>query len=385
MAAREEPDRPAPVPAAGPLGRRLTAEGPRVLLGKGEPADANALVITRRTAFVDPGADPRTWRADTPVRAWAASCGLGQRAPVTPGLGMLAAATARRTALLRRLRARRLHVLRLRLVPEWRLAVGLGHQFGANEFGLSLHGTYGWPILPASGLKGLAAAGAREEDADPAVVRRVLGGPRPAGQRGQTGQAGQTRGGGGGAAGQDPGADPGSGNLPAAGEPEDTRGAVVFLDALPAGEPATVHDDVITPHQHPYHTRTLVPGDGTGPAGAGAAGQGAAAGGAVGRGGAAGPAPADPNSATPDHEGPNHGDPTPGGRTPAVAPAEHHQPVLLPFLSVSGAFHADLAGPDRDTVEQAAAWLAAAGEAVGAGGRTTAGYGYFTCAEGSIE
>ena len=42
--------------------------------------------------------------------------------------------------------------------PEWRLAVGLGNKANAHEIGLALHGTYGWPVIPGSALKGLAAA-----------------------------------------------------------------------------------------------------------------------------------------------------------------------------------------------------------------------------------
>ena len=96
-----------------------------------------------------------------------------------------------------------------------------------------------------------------------------------------------------------------------------------FLDAIPADTPARVDVDVLTPHVKAYYEST-------------AAGQG----------------------------------------TAPVPPAEYHNPVPVNFLTVGGAFAVDLYGTRLDDVEQAADWLKAAGDELGAGGKTAAGYGY---------
>ena len=122
-------------------------------------------------------------------------------------------------------RPRPWHFIRLRAEPEWRLAVGLGNGANAHEIGLALHGTYGWPVIPGSALKGLAAAWAASSggiDAD--VIRRVLGTPRRDDVRA-------------------PAVDPAGA----------ARGDVRFLDAIPAGQPVTVEADVLTPHVKPYY------------------------------------------------------------------------------------------------------------------------------------
>jgi CRISPR-associated protein Cmr6 len=168
---------------------------------------------------------------------------------------------------------------RLRAVPEWRLVVGLGNRANAHEIGLSLHGTYGWPVIPGSSLKGLAAAWARSApDVKPDDMKRVFGTPAGA-------------------------------------------GSVRFLDAIPAGSPVTVEADVLTPHVKPYYDSV-------------------ATGAAV------------------------------------VPPAEYHNPVPVTFLTVRGAYAVDLYGMSQDDLDLAAEWLKQAGDELGAGAKTAAGYGY---------
>ena len=94
-----------------------------------------------------------------------------------------------------------------------------------------------------------------------------------------------------------------------------------FLDAIPDGRPVPVVVDVMTPHVKPYYDRL-------------------AAGSAF------------------------------------VPPAEYHSPVPLTFLTVRGGFAVDLYGASAKDVELAAQWLTEAGEELGAGAKTAAGYGY---------
>ncbi|WP_017559363.1 type III-B CRISPR module RAMP protein Cmr6 [Nocardiopsis baichengensis] len=106
-------------------------------------------------------------------------------------------------------------------------------------------------------------------------------------------------------------------------------GGVRFLDALPEsavadGHGPVVHRDVITPHQQPYRTQK----DG-----------------------------------------------------PQTPPGEHEPPNPQPFLSLSGAFTADLVGDEPAATRKAADWLTAAATEQGLGARTAAGYGYTTVDE----
>src|SRR5262249_48316361 len=149
---------PARRPTPGPLGAVLWYEGEEEstrLVGAG--AGSNARVVLNRTAFQKPTGemDPE------PVLAWAAQHRLGQVA------ALVSAVDARRVAALRKLAAQGYAVRRLRVRPQWRLAVGHGDHATAYETGLSLHGTYGWPCLPGSSLKGLADAYARDAEAGP--------------------------------------------------------------------------------------------------------------------------------------------------------------------------------------------------------------------------
>lgn len=303
-------------PANGPLGALLKVEhhvpkngDPTTVLKEvgdhgREPvgAQANALVILRRLSFepVDGGTNP--WKNHVPLYDWAAKHRLGQG-----GTGLQDAVLRRRRRFLQQWVAfnpEHRHVRRLRLTIEWRMASGLGLQFGVLDNGLALHGTYGWPSLPASTLKGLAAAGARSAGADTRKVVQALGGPRPRGKKD-----------------------------PRPTREEYTQGTVRFLDALPGADAVEVHNDVITPHQQPYYTGT------------------------------------DPKTHKESQVAQN---PRP--------PAEHHNPVPLPFLSISGKMRVDLIGGDSSDLDAVSGWLSEAGEELGGGGRTTAGYGYFNCA-----
>jgi CRISPR type III-B/RAMP module RAMP protein Cmr6 len=272
--------------AAGPLGRVIECDGIAIKPRTGyqlEP-DASALIMLSRVALLDDG---ELMDRPHPLLRWAAERGLGQQA------GLIREVAARRARALEALRARGKAVTRLRAQPEWRLAVGLGNRANAHEIGLSLHGSYGWPVIPGSSLKGLAAAWAAASGADDGEMRRILGGPRPS--QGQ--------------------------HKPA----EAARGTVCFLDAIPAGRPVTVTVDVLTPHVKPYYDTT-------------------------------------------SRDSPQ----------PPVPPAEYHNPVPVNFLTVSGAFAVDLYGADADHVERAAELLTAAGDGLGAGAKTAAGYGYLT-------
>jgi CRISPR-associated protein Cmr6 len=251
--------------------------------GKSFAAGANPLVLLRRTAFVTPDGDlDKTGMAAT--LSWAARSGLGQDPT------HLAHACARRTRALDRLaQDQGKYVDRLIAEPQWRLAVGAGDRANAYELGLSLHGTHGWPIIPGSGLKGLALAYARGED--PALLRAVFGWPLPHLAPGTVGA---------------------------------DAGGVRFLDALPDGAPVTVHRDVLTPHVKPYYDDAIK-------------------------------------------------DIPARRRRP---PSEQHNPEVIAFLSVSGRFAVDLVGTNPDHVRKAAQWLTEAGDELGAGAKTAAGYGY---------
>lgn len=253
---------------AGPLGKAIQISA----LGR----EASPLILLRRVAAVD-HKGVLDEKAQLALLQWAEKTDLGQ----DPAL--VQRATGRRERALAELRDRGHTVVRLRAEPEWRLAVGLGNRANPHEIGMSLHGTYGWPIIPGSSLKGLTATWAAQvTGADSPDFRRIFGST-------------------------------------------DCRGSVRFLDAIPAGEPVSVVLDVLTPHHQPYYTSTA-PGSGR--------------------------------------------DPEP--------PAEYHNPVPVHFLTVTGAFAVDLVGRVADQVRQAARWLIDAGDELGAGAKTTSGYGYLT-------
>jgi CRISPR type III-B/RAMP module RAMP protein Cmr6 len=194
---------------------------------------ANALILMRRVAFVDGGGLIDKKGAQALLR-WAVDERLGQE----PGL--LQAVMTRRSAALAALRKRGLSVVQLRVSPEWRLAVGLGNRGNPHEIGLSLHGSYGWPVIPGSSVKGLTAAWAenlvRSQALNGSRLEEVLGTPRPR----QVNPPDPKRG--------------------------VRRGSVCFLDAIPAGAPVTIAADVVTPHAQPYYTAVGKGGDPVPPA-----------------------------------------------------------------------------------------------------------------------
>ncbi|WP_017580428.1 type III-B CRISPR module RAMP protein Cmr6 [Nocardiopsis valliformis] len=269
--------------------------------------EANGLVVLRRLSFEPLDGSTNPWKNHVPLHAWAVESRIGQG-----DAELLRRTLERRRRFLRQWVSTdpdRRHVLRVCLTVEWRLVSGLGLQLGVLDNGLALHGTYGWPTLPAASLKGLAAAGARSAGADTERVIRALGGPRPR-----------------------------FGKEPRPAREDQGRGSVRFLDALPGEDGVKVHADVITPHQHPYYTST--------------------------------DRKAHENSQV---------------RQDLQYPGEHHNPVPLPFLSVSGDLRVDLVGDDPDDLDAVFDWLAEAGEELGGGGRTTAGYGYFSCSRVNEE
>ena len=298
------PGQPGLIPASGPFGSVIAIDRERNdgrdtyrLGGRLPPGrDSNALIVLHRIAFFDESTGKLHDGGKQALLRWACEHKLGQEDH------LVAQVSSRREAALRALSARpgSRHHARLVARPEWRLAVGLGDNANAHEIGLALHGTYGWPQIPGSALKGLAAAWAVSSEAEPADVWRVLGGPRnDVAYR------------------PNPVAESGTRGTPPA-----ARGTVCFLDGIPAGEPVVVEADVLTPHVKPYY-------------------DGAAA-----------------------------------GRP--VPPAEYHNPVPLTFLTVRGAYAVDVYGPSSKDVGLAAEWLTEAGDELGAGAKTAAGYGYLS-------
>jgi len=132
--------------------------------------------------------------------------------------GLLNGLDARRRAAAQRLAHRSgATATSLLLTPMWRVVVGHGEDT-AHETSLTMSPTYGFPILPGSALKGVAASQARaaHDEKLPDEVVRLFGTPRP-------------------------GVDA-----------DAAQGSVVVLDALPV-QPPRVVVDVLTPHVKPYY------------------------------------------------------------------------------------------------------------------------------------
>ncbi len=228
------------LPAAGPLGRllqvRWRAQDPdsdAVLHGARK--DSNALLLLHRTAFPKITEKEVTLpvEAEQALLAWAEKHNLGQNREA------VARVTARRNRALEQLRRQGLFVRRVTLEPEWRLVSGLGERANAHEIGIHLHGTYGWPILPGSTLKGVAAQWAWENTVleDPDTLSQfvqIFGTPLPKIRAGEVEEHREER-------------------FARLELPEAARGRVRFLDALPADSPVTVTVDVLTPHVKPYY------------------------------------------------------------------------------------------------------------------------------------
>jgi CRISPR-associated protein Cmr6 len=216
------------VQAAGPLGKVIGSDGTavkssadyRYQLG----ADANALVVLHRVAFVDPRGRIDD-KGSAALLRWAAEHGLGQDGD------LVRPAAARRQRAVQALRDQGYEARRLQVRPQWRLAVGLGNRANAHEIGLALHGTYGWPVIPGSTLKGLTCAWALESGAEVKRVAAILGLPRVA----EKADLDQPH------------------HAVVSDGPRASMGTVRFLDALPAGAPVGVRLDVLTPHVKPYY------------------------------------------------------------------------------------------------------------------------------------
>lgn len=335
--------------AAGPLGKHLWAQfaelpdqnapakgqqkekrgrGPRLQAKHGNKdftglEQANSLVMLRQAAFANANGSSVQLppEGEQALLRWAQSPtdnGTDTR-DFSHGLGqetdLLKHAAERRTYGMRRLKTQGKSVIRVRLTPEWRMIVGHGERGNAYEIGLALHGTYGWPVIPGSGLKGLASAFARVHGDD---LRPADSDDSGAGSEELTKLTKDYR--------EIFGTDLLLGKEGKRLAPEARKlGQVRFLDALPDGAPATVSVDVLTPHEKPYYDDTLS------------------------------------QNRSREH----------------VFPGEHHQPVPVQFLTITaGTFVADLVGDDDDLTSQAACWLKKGADQLGIGAKTAAGYGY---------
>jgi CRISPR type III-B/RAMP module RAMP protein Cmr6 len=224
---------------AGPLGRAVECHG-KTLKGRAGyqlGPGANALIVLRRVGIHTGGQLSRD--GELAVLRWAGEHAVGQDAELTR-----AAAARRDRAVAARLasgRRRGQDVVHRRLLvqPLWRMVTGLGERANAHEIGIALHGTYGWPVIPGSTLKGATRAWAGQfldeqtpwtgPDLRPtAVVINRMFGPAP------------------------------PGTAPAA-RAELHAGSLDVLDALPAGEPMRVTVDGLTPHVQPYYAEDTGP------------------------------------------------------------------------------------------------------------------------------
>lgn len=198
---------------------------------------ANALIILRQAAFLT-GEDAPTLsqNAEQAVLRWAQTRrgGIDGAHSLGQNPKLLAHATRRRSHALKQLEKNGQHVRRLEMIPEWRVVVGLGERSSPHEIGMALHGTYSWPYLPGTGLKGVAAAYARatgEAASDPETYQLVFGNAADSAEANLGGEA---------------------------------MGGVRFLDALPKvhkNKGVRVEVDVVTPHEKPYYDATLAADD----------------------------------------------------------------------------------------------------------------------------
>jgi CRISPR-associated protein Cmr6 len=179
-------------------------------------ATANALLILHRSAVLSVGEDGKVKLDDDWIRSWARATWLGQK-PASATQDTLAdKVAARRLAALRALCSDgRTSLVTVTAEPEAALVTGTGAG-GIRDVGIALHGTYGWPVLPGSTLKGVAHAFARDEADTPAEeIAAVFGAPPHA-------------------------------DTPA------RAGTVIFLDALPGPGRVEVAEHVLTPHARGY-------------------------------------------------------------------------------------------------------------------------------------
>ncbi|WP_165966773.1 type III-B CRISPR module RAMP protein Cmr6 [Actinomadura sp. 7K507] len=197
-------------------------------------ATANARLILLRTAYLTI-ASGEFELDDGPVHRWAIATNLGQGARVgthLPPGGMpgesarlMAAVTRRRAAAVAALEDGETSVRTLGLAAESAVVTGTGAG-GVRDVGIELHGTYGWPILPGSTLKGVTREWARQLGFPAARISEIFGSA--------------------------PKAD------------EQIPGGVAFFDALPWRYGVEVTSQVLTPHTRGYRSAA---GDGPEPPG----------------------------------------------------------------------------------------------------------------------
>jgi CRISPR/Cas system CMR subunit Cmr6 (Cas7 group RAMP superfamily) len=153
----------------------------------------------------------------TSISAWAVATNLGQGpAAGRSGGPLLAAVAARREKALAALeRPGRIRVRRILFETRGALIVGAGSS-GVRDVGIELDGTYGWPILPGSSLKGAAREYARQIELPGSEIEMLFGS-----------------------------------------EPEaevTAPGSVTFFDALPGASGVEVTAHVLTPHTRGYRS-----------------------------------------------------------------------------------------------------------------------------------
>jgi CRISPR type III-B/RAMP module RAMP protein Cmr6 len=176
---------------------------------------ANALLMLHRSAVLAVGEQPGTVKVDDDwMRSWARATRLGQ-GPAGDDSGLPAQVRNRRRAALASLATGGGTAVRtVALEPMTALVTGTGAG-GIRDVGIELHGTYGWPVLPGSTLKGVAHAYARDSELPVPDEAAIFGAP--------------------------PGDDASA-----------RTGAVTFLDALPGPGGIGVAEHVLTPHTRGY-------------------------------------------------------------------------------------------------------------------------------------
>jgi CRISPR/Cas system CMR subunit Cmr6 (Cas7 group RAMP superfamily) len=172
---------------------------------------ANANLLLRRMRIGTGASDDEVQLRTVHLGAVARSCG----AVPTELLGALHQRRQRAAQELAA-RTRGLACRALRITPMWRMVVGHGED-SVQDSSISLSATYGVPIIPGSGIKGMAAAYACGAGTEPEDLDRTLGLPRA----------------------DRPGANA-------------RQGTVRFFDGLPLSQPSVVVD-VLTPHVKPYY------------------------------------------------------------------------------------------------------------------------------------
>lgn len=181
-----------------------------MLLGACDPdqviGTTNGRLMFHRTTLLDPG---RVELVEAPLRRAAARTNLGQGERHGAPDPIVAAVVERRARAIAAL-GRPMATIELRSQGAVVTGTGTG---GVRDIGIELHGTYGWPIIPGSTLKGVAREYARQMG-EP--VEEIFG--------------------------SEPGTEP---LVP---------GAVSFFDALPGPEGVKVVVHVLTPHTRGYRS-----------------------------------------------------------------------------------------------------------------------------------